>query len=72
MSEQLYNVVRFFSSGARRYILRDVTLEDAKLHCRLRDTSSAKAVSAKAKRRTRRCGPWFDGITLGRKKRSTN
>lgn len=45
----LYNVVRMYrKSGRRKIILRRVTLEIARLHCR--------------DPRTRRAGVWFDGF----------
>lgn len=57
-----YHVVRFYSNrrGSRR-ILSNVSLEEARRHCADPETSSRTATSPAARRRTRRCGAWFDG-----------
>ena len=56
-----YRIVRIFESGRRRIIARRMTLEEAQSWCRRPDTSSSTATTAEAKRRTARCGRWFDG-----------
>lgn len=61
---ETYKIVRmYFSAGAgKRVIARGLTLEQAQTHCRNPEASSKTATSAKAKARTRRLGPWFDGF----------
>jgi hypothetical protein len=44
---KLYNIVRFFHSGRKRKIHKNVSLTVAQLHCR--------------DPRTRKSGVWFDG-----------
>lgn len=58
----MYKIVRnYFKSPAKRVIRRDLTLEEAQAHCKDPEMSSSTARSSKAKARTRRYGPWFDG-----------
>jgi len=57
----LYNIVRNYFRGGKRVIERGVTLEEAQAHCSDPETSSRTATSAKARRRTRERGDWFDG-----------
>ncbi len=61
---QTYKIVRmYFEAGTgERVIARGLTLEQAQAHCSNPETSSRTATSAKAKARTRRLGPWFDGF----------
>lgn len=63
MSEQRYDIVRFYQNapGRAQVVRRDVSLEEAQRHCSSPETSSTTAQSAAAKSRTRRRGPWFDG-----------
>lgn len=59
----MYRIVRHYSNrpGRGRTIATGLTLEEAQAHCADPNTSSAKATSSTAKRRTREVGPWFDG-----------
>lgn len=59
----MYKIVRHYFRGSRRTIKTGLTLEQAQKHCADKETSSSTATSAKAKRRTREHGPWFDGYT---------
>lgn len=64
MAEPTYKVVRFFrDSGRRVTVFRGLTLEAAQAHCNDPETSSSTATGARAKQRTARYGPWFDGWT---------
>jgi hypothetical protein len=68
----MYRIVRryFHSDRCRpRVIRRGLTLEEAQAHCRDIETSSSTATSSKARARTRRCGPWFDGYEEDRGRR---
>jgi hypothetical protein len=58
-----YRIVRCYMMDGRRFrtIRRGLTLEQAQAHCRSPETSSKTATSAAARRRTKACGPWFDG-----------
>jgi len=56
-----YRIVRFYFRNGRRTLMRHLTLEQAQAHCSDPDTSSSTATSARAIRRTRQLGPWFDG-----------
>lgn len=56
-----YKIVRMYQRGGRRTIETGLTLEQAQEHCRDPETSSRTATSSKARERTRRMGPWFDG-----------
>lgn len=60
MSER-YKIVRMYFKGGRRTIETGLTLEQAQKHCQNPETSSRTATSAKARARTKRMGPWFDG-----------
>ncbi len=46
---ETYKIVRFYKSGRRRTIFKNVSLEVAQLHCN--------------DPRTRKEGVWFDGYT---------
>lgn len=59
--EHVYAVVRFYQRGGRRTIETRLTLPEARAHCSDPETSSSTATSSKARARTRRMGPWFDG-----------
>ena len=61
--DTMYKIVRQFLNGGKRTIATNLTLEEAQAHCKDPETSSAKAISAKAKRYTAQHGPWFDGYT---------
>lgn len=56
-----YKIVRMYQRGGRRTIETGLTLEQAQEHCSDPETSSRTATRSKAKARTRRMGPWFDG-----------
>lgn len=62
MSDTKYRVVRMYMRGRKRTIARGLTLAEAQAHCKDPETSSTKATSSKARARTRRRGPWFDGF----------
>lgn len=62
-----YRIVRFYQrSYRRRIITRGQSLAMAQAHCNDPETSSSTATSAKARKRTRRVGPWFDGYEQAR------
>jgi hypothetical protein len=56
-----YKIVRHYYRDGRRTIRRGLTLEEAQAHCQDPETSSRTCTGARAKRRTRDRGPWFDG-----------
>jgi hypothetical protein len=60
---ETFNVVRFYRDAniRRRTILFDLTLAEAQAHCSDPETSSSTAKGPKARRITRKNGPWFDG-----------
>lgn len=58
-----YRIVRLFFRGRRRTIRRGLTLEAAQAHCSDPQTSSSTCTSAAGRRRTARCGAWFDSYT---------
>lgn len=61
-----YKIVRFYAYRAGRFTVRGktgLTLEQAQAHCHDPETSSRTCTKAAGKRRTRQCGPWFDGYT---------
>lgn len=58
-----YKIFRCFLGGRKRFIKYVPTLELAQEHCCNPETSSKTCTSAAGKRRTRRCGPWFDAYT---------
>ncbi len=62
MTDQ-YKIIRHYQRGhfRHRVIETRLTLEQAQEHCRNPETSSRTATSYRARERTRRCGPWFDG-----------
>jgi hypothetical protein len=56
-----YRIVRKFRNAhADEEIETGLSLEQAKLHCRNKETSSSTATSASAKAITEEMGPWFD------------
>ena len=57
----MYKVVRYYFKGGNRVIATGLTLAEAQAHCRNDETSSSTAKSSKAKARTLKVGPWFDG-----------
>ena len=59
----MYKIVRHYQRDitTRRTIKTGLTLEQAQAHCADPETSSSTAVSYKARKRTERYGPWFDG-----------
>lgn len=60
-----YKIIRtFFNNDTKPRVVRHhLTLAEAQAHCRDPETSSRTAVSASARARTRRLGPWFDGYS---------
>ena len=58
-----YKIVRHYFKGGKRTINTGLTLDQAQAHCQNKETSSSTCTSAKAKARTQRFGPWFDGYT---------
>ena len=61
-SEQTYRTVRMFQGDyPTRVIERGLTLDEARAHCRDKETSSSTATSREAEDLTARCGQWFDG-----------
>jgi hypothetical protein len=65
--EPTYKIIRHFETSGRRLTIKTgLTLELAQEHCNDPETSSSTCTSAEGKRRTRRCGRWFDGYTRER------
>lgn len=65
----MYKILRFYRDQpglSNRTIKRGLTLEEAQAHCHDPETSSKTATLARARRRTYRYGPWFDGYTEDR------
>lgn len=59
-----YKIIRFYFNNSKRRVIRSgLTLKEAQEHCCDPETSSRTAVSAVAKRRTKRLGSWFDGFS---------
>lgn len=61
-----YKIVRLFfdrarAAGARRTVMRGLTLEQAQAHCQNPQTSSSTCTDRAGRKRTERYGPWFDG-----------
>lgn len=61
LTVETYKIVRHYRYGRPRTIKTGLTLEQAREHCRNPETSSSTCLTAAARRRTRRLGPWFDG-----------
>lgn len=60
---ETYRIVRHFQrSGAKRTILRGLSLALAQLHCNSPQTCSDTCTTAEGRRRTARSGRWFDGF----------
>ena len=60
--KDMYTIYRFYFRGGKRTIKGGLTLEEAQSHCKDPQTSSRTCTSSVGKRRTKRMGPWFDGI----------
>jgi hypothetical protein len=62
MTETYKIVRRFFDSEnfPSKTVKRGLTLEEAQEHCRNPETSSRTATRSAARKRTKRCGMWFD------------
>lgn len=60
-----FKIVRFFQRPdlTKKTIRRGLTLEEAQAHCNDPESSSATCTTKAGKRRTKVCGPWFDGYT---------
>lgn len=56
-----YKIVRHYLNHTKRTLMTGLSLESAQEHCNDPETSSKTATGAKAKARTRKHGPWFDG-----------
>ncbi len=61
-----YNVKRMYRDHPEknRILKRGLTLEEARAHCSDPETSSSTATSTRARNRTARLGPWFDGFDV--------
>ncbi len=59
----MFKIVRTFQNGGKRVVKTGLSLAEAKAHCSDPETSSRTCRGARAKARTRRFGPWFDGFT---------
>jgi hypothetical protein len=57
----MYKILRFYFNGRPRVLKRGLTLEEAQKHCSSDESSSRTATKPKAKARTERYGPWFEG-----------
>lgn len=62
MNARRFRIVRFYFKGGRRVIANGLTLQQVHTHCSDPETSSRTCTTARAKRITRRNGPWFDGF----------
>lgn len=60
-----YKIVRSYFKAGRRTIRTGLTLEQAQQHCSNPETSSSTCTGSKARQRTWRMGPWFEGYTEG-------
>jgi hypothetical protein len=58
-----YDIVRFYFRGGSRVIAEQLSLEEARAHCKNPETSSSTATTAEARQHTACRGPWFDGYT---------
>ncbi len=60
-----YKIVRFYQNRQKQTVrgMTGLTLEQAQAHCSDPETSSRTAQSERAKARTRKFGPWFEGYT---------
>lgn len=63
MSNNIYNIIRYYQSGKKITILKNLTLEEAQCHCKDPETSSKTCKSRISCERTKRLGPWFEGFT---------
>ncbi len=54
-------VRRYRDTGRALTMARGLTLEGAQAWCRNPETSSSTCTKPANVRRTKRCGPWFDG-----------
>lgn len=63
--ETTYKIVRHYQDSKipAETIIRDLTLEEAKEHCKDPETSSKTCTSPEGVARTEQYGPWFDGYT---------
>jgi hypothetical protein len=59
---KLYNVTRRFFDGDDELILSEVTLEEARAHCRDPETSSRTCTRPELVKLTARRGSWFDSF----------
>jgi hypothetical protein len=58
-----YRIIRFYKNNAirRDVIKKGLTKEEAKEHCKDKESSSATATSSWAESVTKDLGDWFDG-----------
>lgn len=62
MSDTRYKIVRMYRDKGERHVVRcNLTLEEAKEHCRHPETSSSTCTSWEGLRETQKMGAWFDG-----------
>lgn len=59
----VYKIIRHYQNGGKRVIKTGLNLQQAQDWCSDPETISSTATSSRAKARTRRMGPWFDGYT---------
>jgi len=62
----LYKVVRYSMHAGKRTIQAGLYEEECQKICHDPETSSKTATSAKARKLTKRIGPWFYGYTEDR------
>lgn len=61
--DTMYKIVRGYrDQDFKETVLEDLTLEEAKAHCRDPETTSTKCKGAAGIARTAQFGPWFDGF----------
>ena len=58
-----YKIVRHFADGDSEVIEMDLTLAEAKAHCKDPNTSSRTATDEAGVKLTEERGMWFDGFT---------
>ena len=57
-----YSIIRFFQNADNETIGTDLTLEEARAHCRDPETSSSTCTGIEGLNRTESNGDWFDGF----------
>ena len=58
-----YTIMRFYQQDGkwRRIMKKNLTLEEARAHCRDQETNSRTCKSEENVKHTQEHGPWFDG-----------